>query len=58
MTDTTNNTWAKAPIMTGVQASGSTCDRPGTSVFALTTSNDGHLLQCDPVTRTWTPPTG
>lgn len=52
------NSWAKAPITMGVHASGSSCDRPGTSVFAMTTSNDGHLLQCDPVTRTWTRPVG
>ncbi|HET7074450.1 MAG TPA: serine/threonine-protein kinase [Mycobacterium sp.] len=50
------NTWAKAPITMGVHASGSSCDRPGTSVFAMSTSNDGYLLQCDPVTRTWTRP--
>ncbi|BBZ52819.1 serine/threonine protein kinase [Mycobacterium heidelbergense] len=62
--DPTNNeqivcegtTWARAPITTGTHASGSSCDRPGTPVFAMTTSNDGHLLECDPVTRTWTPP--
>ncbi|OBI57625.1 serine/threonine-protein kinase [Mycobacterium sp. E787] len=52
------NTWSKAPITMGVHASGSSCDRPNTSVFAMTTSNDGHLLQCDPVTRTWTRPAG
>jgi serine/threonine protein kinase, bacterial len=50
------NTWAKAPITMGVHASGSSCDRPNTSVFALSTSNDGYLLQCDPVSRTWTRP--
>ncbi|OIN82035.1 serine/threonine-protein kinase [Mycobacterium malmoense] len=50
------NTWAKAPITMGVHASGSSCDRPNTSVFAMSTSNDGYLLQCDPVTRTWTRP--
>jgi serine/threonine-protein kinase len=27
-------------------------------VFAMTTSNDGYLLQCDPVTRLWTRPAG
>jgi serine/threonine-protein kinase len=49
------NTWAKAPITTGgVHAAGSSCDRPDIPVFAMATSNDGHLLQCDPVTRTWT----
>ncbi|HTX93779.1 MAG TPA: serine/threonine-protein kinase [Mycobacterium sp.] len=52
------NSWAKAPITMGVHASGSSCDRPGTSVFAMTTSNDGYLLECDPVTRTWTRPAG
>lgn len=52
------NTWAKAPITMGVHASGSTCDRPNTSVFAMSTSNDGYLLQCDPVSRTWTRPAG
>src|SRR6202008_2680281 len=50
--------WAKAPITTGVHASGSSCDRPGTSVFAMSTSNDGHLLQCEAVSRTWAPPAG
>jgi serine/threonine protein kinase, bacterial len=62
--DPTNNeqvvcegsTWAKAPITMGVHASGSSCDRPNTSVFAMSTSNDGYLLQCDPVSRTWTRP--
>ena len=62
--DPTNNeqvvcegsSWAKAPITTGVHAAGSSCDRPGTSVFAMSTSNDGYLLQCDPVTRMWTRP--
>lgn len=52
------NTWAKAPTTTGVHATGSTCDRPNTPVFAMSTSNDGYLLQCDPVTRTWTHPAG
>ena len=64
--DPTNNeqvvceasSWAKAPITTGVHAVGSSCDRPGTSVFAMSTSNDGYLLQCDPVTRMWTRPAG
>jgi serine/threonine protein kinase, bacterial len=64
--DPTNNeqivcegsTWGKAPITMGVHASGSSCDRPNTSVFAMSTSNDGYLLQCDPVSRTWTRPAG
>ena len=50
------NTWAKAPITTGVHAAGSSCDRPDTSVFAMSTSNDGYLLQCDPVTPDLDPP--
>ncbi len=64
--DPTNNeqvvcegsTWARAPITMGVHASGSSCDRPNTAVFAMSTSNDGYLLQCDPVTRSWTRPAG
>ncbi|OBE92433.1 serine/threonine-protein kinase [Mycobacterium sp. 852002-10029_SCH5224772] len=64
--DPTNNeqivcegsSWAKAPITMGVHAAGSSCDRPGTSVFAMSTSSDGYLLQCDPVTRTWAHPAG
>ncbi|BBY20862.1 serine/threonine-protein kinase [Mycobacterium stomatepiae] len=48
------NTWDKAPIETGVHASGSSCDLPDVPVFAMSTSNDGYLLQCDPVTRMWT----
>lgn len=64
--DPTNNeqivcegsSWAKAPITMGAHAAGSSCDRPGTPVFAMSTSSDGYLLQCDPVTRTWTRPAG
>ncbi|HEX5255917.1 MAG TPA: serine/threonine-protein kinase [Mycobacterium sp.] len=64
--DPTNNeqivcegsSWAKAPITMGVHAAGSSCDRPGTPVFAMSTSSDGYLLQCDPITRTWTRPAG
>lgn len=47
-------TWDKAPITTGVHATGSSCDLPDTPVFAMSTSSDGYLLQCDPVTRLWT----
>ncbi|OBI16688.1 nuclease PIN [Mycobacterium sp. E2327] len=50
------NTWAKAPITMGVHTTGSSCNRPNTSVFAMSTSSDGYLLECDPVTRTWTRP--
>jgi len=52
------NAWARAPITNGVHAAGSSCDRPGLPAFAMTTSNDGHLLECDPVTRVWTRPAG
>ncbi|MDR3657906.1 MAG: serine/threonine-protein kinase [Mycobacterium sp.] len=52
------NAWGRAPITNGVHASGSSCDKPGLPVFAMTTSNDGHLLECNPVTRTWTSPAG
>lgn len=52
------NVWARAPITNGVHAAGSSCDRPGLPAFAMTTSNDGHLLECDPVTRVWTRPAG
>ncbi|MCQ4361915.1 serine/threonine protein kinase [Mycobacterium gordonae] len=48
------NTWEKAPIATGVHAAGSTCDRPDIPVFAVSASNDGYLIECDPVTRMWT----
>lgn len=47
-------TWDKAPIVTGVHTAGSSCDLPDVPVFAMSTSNDGYLLQCDPVTRMWT----
>lgn len=46
--------WDKAPVATGVHAAGSSCDLPDVAVFAMSTSNDGYLLQCDPVTRMWT----
>jgi serine/threonine protein kinase, bacterial len=48
------NTWDKAPITTGVHATGSSCDQADVPVFAMSTSSDGYLLQCDPVTRVWT----
>ncbi|OBK28568.1 nuclease PIN [Mycobacterium asiaticum] len=48
------NTWDKAPITTGVHAVGSSCDRPDIPVFAMSASNDGYLIECDPVTRMWT----
>jgi serine/threonine-protein kinase len=47
------NTWSKAPITTGVHATGSSCDRPDIPVFAMSASSDGYLIECDPVTRVW-----
>nr|WP_239655182.1 serine/threonine-protein kinase [Mycobacterium riyadhense] len=47
------NTWSKAPITTGVHAAGTSCDRPDIPVFAISVSNDGYLIECDPVTRMW-----
>ena len=46
--------WDKAPPTTGVHATGSSCDLPDVPVFAMSTSSDGYLLQCDPVSRMWT----
>jgi serine/threonine-protein kinase len=48
-----DNTWGKAPITTGVHATGSSCDRPDIPVFAMSTSDDGYLIECDPATRVW-----
>jgi serine/threonine-protein kinase len=48
------NNWDKAPITTGVHATGSSCGQADVPVFAMSTSSDGYLLQCDPVTRVWT----
>ena len=48
------NTWDKAPTTTGVHPVGTSCDEPGTSVFSMSMSDDGHLIQCDPGTRVWT----
>jgi hypothetical protein len=48
-----DNTWDKAPITTGVHATGSSCDRPDIPVFAMSTSDDGYLIECDPATRVW-----
>ena len=49
-----NNTWDKAPITTGVHPIGTSCDHPDTPAFAMSMSDDGHLIQCDPATRVWT----
>ena len=44
------NTWDKAPIVTA----GTSCARLDISAFAMSTSDDGYLIECDPVTRMWT----
>jgi len=49
-----DNTWDKAPITTGVHPIGTSCDEPDTPVFAMSMSDDGHLIECDPATKVWT----
>ncbi|MBV8177656.1 MAG: serine/threonine protein kinase [Mycobacterium sp.] len=48
------NTWDKAPVTTGVHPIGTSCDEPNVPVFAMSKSDDGYLIQCDPATRVWT----
>jgi serine/threonine protein kinase, bacterial len=48
------NTWDKAPATTGVHSTGTSCDEPNVPVFAMSKSDDGYLIQCDPGTRVWT----
>jgi serine/threonine protein kinase, bacterial len=48
------NTWDKAPVTTGVHPVGTSCDEPNVPVFAMSKSDDGYLIQCDPATRVWT----
>ncbi len=45
------NTWDKAPATTGVHPVGTSCT--DTPVFAMSKSEDGHLIQCNPGTRVW-----
>lgn len=47
-------TWGKAPGTTGVHPIGTSCDEPDIPVFAMSMSDDGHLIECDPATRVWT----
>ena len=49
-----DNTWDKAPLTTGVHPAGTSCDEPDTPVFAMSKSDDGYLIQCDPSTKVWT----
>jgi len=48
------NTWDKAPVTTGVYPIGTSCDEPNVPVFAMSKSDDGYLIQCDPGTLVWT----
>jgi serine/threonine-protein kinase len=48
------NTWDKAPDTAGVHSTGTSCDEPNVPVFAMSKSDDGYLIQCDPGTRVWT----
>jgi serine/threonine protein kinase, bacterial len=48
------NTWDRAPATTGVHPTGTSCDEPNVPVFAMSKSDDGYLIQCDPGTLVWT----
>jgi serine/threonine protein kinase, bacterial len=48
------NTWDRAPATTGVHPTGTSCDEPNVPVFAMSKSDDGYLIQCDPATLVWT----
>jgi serine/threonine protein kinase, bacterial len=49
-----DSTWDKAPIATGVHPVGTSCGQPDTPAFAMSMSDDGHLIECDPATKVWT----
>jgi serine/threonine-protein kinase len=48
------NTWDRAPVTSGVHPIGTSCDEPNVPVFAMSKSDDGYLIQCDPGTLVWT----
>jgi serine/threonine-protein kinase len=48
------NTWDKAPLTTGVHPIGTSCDESTVPVFAMSKSDDGYLIECDPASRVWT----
>jgi serine/threonine-protein kinase len=48
------NTWDRAPATSGVHPTGTSCDEPNVPVFAMSKSDDGYLIQCDPATLVWT----
>ena len=47
------NTWDKAPATTGVHPVGTSCAGPNIPAFAMSMSDDGHLIQCDPGSQVW-----
>jgi serine/threonine protein kinase, bacterial len=49
-----DRTWDKAPTTTGVHPVGTSCGQPDTPVFAMSMSDDGYLIECDPATKVWT----
>jgi len=49
-----DETWDKAPVTTGVHAVGESCAQPDIPVFAMSASDDGYLIECNPRTRVWT----
>jgi serine/threonine-protein kinase len=48
------NTWDRAPATSGLHPTGTSCDEPNVPVFAMSKSDDGYLIQCDPATLVWT----
>lgn len=50
------NSWDKAPSTAGVHPIGTSCDEPTVPVFAMSKSDDGYLIECDPASRVWEPP--
>ncbi len=48
-----DQTWDKAPDVAGVHAVGASCAQPDVAVFAMSVSEQGYLIECDPATRVW-----
>ncbi len=48
-----DKTWDKAPDVAGVHAVGGSCAQPDVAVFAMSVSEQGYLIECDPATRVW-----
>ncbi len=49
-----SDTWDKAPLTAGVHPIGTSCDQPDIPVYAMSKSDDGYLIQCDPGSKVWT----